>query len=192
MVNIVPFGKYKDRPIEDLLSDVSYVDWLKSQPWFEQKWENIYNIVFNQINTEHSETPEHNLIQSKFLNEDFVKDIILNKLNYKERIENHKKENNIDFEYKVKSFFEFENWDVYVRTNIYCDFLFEIKPIVGDDYPSILRQMQKNWKNMRSRGCYSRILYTQKIETKYVPAEQVIKMFENSEFWVVNDETFAF
>ena len=65
---IVSFGKYKDKPVTELLADKNYADWLKNQAWFTDK-SPIYNIVVNQtINTtNNSKTPEHNKLQNLFL-----------------------------------------------------------------------------------------------------------------------------
>ena len=64
---LVPFGKYKDKSVTELLADKNYVDWLKKQSWFSEKGP-IYNIVVNQtINTtNNSKTPEHNKLQNLF------------------------------------------------------------------------------------------------------------------------------
>lgn len=66
---LVPFGKYKNKPITRLIEDVDYLEWCKKQKWF-QKYPIVYNICVNQtINTknEDSRTPEHNRLQNMFL-----------------------------------------------------------------------------------------------------------------------------
>jgi hypothetical protein len=65
---IVKFGKYKNKPVTELLADKDYVDWLKQQNWFSDK-SPIYNIVVNQTfnTTNNSKTPEHNKLQNLFL-----------------------------------------------------------------------------------------------------------------------------
>lgn len=68
---IVTFGKYKDKPVTELLADDDYVKWLKQQSWFTNQ-KPIYNIVVNQqINQSNlnSKTPEHNSLQNKFLDD---------------------------------------------------------------------------------------------------------------------------
>jgi len=64
---LVPFGKYKGQPIETLLSDQPYLDWLTSQDWFRQRYQNIYAIIINYPGKP-AETPDHNRMQVKFLN----------------------------------------------------------------------------------------------------------------------------
>lgn len=66
---IVPFGKYKNKPVTDLLNDKKYLDWCKNQDWFS-KFPVIYNICVNQTiqsNNLDAPTPEHNKLQNLFL-----------------------------------------------------------------------------------------------------------------------------
>ena len=68
ILHIVPFGKYKDNSLLDLLADEEYVNWLKQQSWFSNQ-KQIYNIVVHQTipTTNNSKTPEHNKLQNLFL-----------------------------------------------------------------------------------------------------------------------------
>ena len=45
---IVTFGKYKDKSVLELLADKQTLEWYKKQPWFQEKYPVIYNIVVNQ------------------------------------------------------------------------------------------------------------------------------------------------
>ena len=68
---IVPFGKYKGKPITEFLADKNYVEWCKNQPGMLEKNPIIYNIIVNQQitpNNQTSKTPEHNKLQNLFLN----------------------------------------------------------------------------------------------------------------------------
>lgn len=81
---LVPFGKYKDKSVTELLADKNYVDWLKKQSWFSEN-SPIYNIVVNQtINTtNNSKTPEHNKLQNLFLDKNNQKKILSKLFNKK-------------------------------------------------------------------------------------------------------------
>lgn len=68
--SLIPFGKYKGQPIEAIAEDRNYVEWLTAQAWFREKHRNLYSIVINNF-CEPSETPEHNAIQARFLDEEF-------------------------------------------------------------------------------------------------------------------------
>lgn len=67
---VVPFGKYKGQTAEAMRHDKQYVEWLTSQEWFPQKHPNLYTLIINNFG-EPSETPEHNQMQVKFLEETF-------------------------------------------------------------------------------------------------------------------------
>jgi hypothetical protein len=45
----VPFGKYKDQPIETLLADQSYLDWIASQPeiiaWLQANHPDLFTVI---------------------------------------------------------------------------------------------------------------------------------------------------
>jgi hypothetical protein len=148
---IVTFGKYKDKPVTELLADDKYVEWLKQQSWFTNQ-KPIYNIVVNQqINQPNlnSKTPEHNSLQNKFLDENNrIK--LLKKLSNKHQLKEYEKLklllNNENFiknfgNYDVNKLFhpkyncqyEFEgkyNWDLIVKyiNIIYydCKFIIDI------------------------------------------------------------------
>lgn len=74
--NIVPFGKYKGRPIEEvLIDDPSYLQWLSGQDWFRAKFTFLHQTIINR-GTESEETPEHNALQVLFLDDELCQKIV--------------------------------------------------------------------------------------------------------------------
>jgi hypothetical protein len=74
--NIVPFGKYKGRLIDELLvDDPDYLKWLSGQDRFRAKFSSLYTVIINRGN-EPTETPEHNALQVLFLADDFCERFI--------------------------------------------------------------------------------------------------------------------
>jgi uncharacterized protein (DUF3820 family) len=70
-VNIVPFGKYKGRLIEEVIADdPNYLQWLSGQDWFRAKFTTLYQVIINR-GAEPAETPEHNALQVRFLDDEF-------------------------------------------------------------------------------------------------------------------------
>lgn len=67
---LIPFGKYKGQPLEAMAEDRQYTDWLVAQPWFRERYGNLYAVVINNF-CEPSETPDHNALQARFLDDDF-------------------------------------------------------------------------------------------------------------------------
>jgi len=88
---IVQFGKYKGKPLSTMLSDSQYLQWCKNKNILE-KYPDIYNIVYcvNVVNTNQNDspTPEHNLMQNKFLDKLFVVTFIRDILNIDKTIKN--------------------------------------------------------------------------------------------------------
>jgi hypothetical protein len=70
MSNVVPFGKYKGQPVEAMAQDEQYVQWLLGQDWFQSRYQNIHAVIINNFQ-EPAETPEHNALQMRFLEEEF-------------------------------------------------------------------------------------------------------------------------
>jgi hypothetical protein len=71
MDNIIPFGKYKGRSVEEvLIDDPQYLQWLSAQPDFRERHVALYQVIINR-GAEPEETPEHNALQVLFLEDDF-------------------------------------------------------------------------------------------------------------------------
>jgi hypothetical protein len=79
MDDLIRFGKHKGKPLTDLLADVKYCEWLRTQPWL-QRYENVYNIIVSNPATD-TPTPQHNSIQIKFLDDKFCNIFIENLYN---------------------------------------------------------------------------------------------------------------
>jgi uncharacterized protein (DUF3820 family) len=68
---IIPFGKYKGRLVDEVLvDDPGYLQWLAGQDWFRAKFNILHQVIINR-GGETQETPEHNALQVKFLDDDF-------------------------------------------------------------------------------------------------------------------------
>jgi len=67
---IVPIGKYKGQPVETLLADRDYVEWLLGQSWLRDRQPVLYQTIIN-YGGEPQDSPEHNQMQALFLDDDF-------------------------------------------------------------------------------------------------------------------------
>ena len=68
---VVPFGKYKGRPIIEVIeSDPAYLQWLTAQDWFREKYITLHQTIINR-GSEPEETPDHNALQVLFLDDEF-------------------------------------------------------------------------------------------------------------------------
>jgi hypothetical protein len=191
---IVPFGKYKGQPITNLLNDTNTLEWYK-QNGILQKYPIIYNICVNQTittNNPDSKTPEHNRLQNMFLqDENVIK--LLRKIIYNKTGDIPKK-THYDFNCEFESIF---NWDILIN-DIYIykcrsdedylcedcfdydikginDICVEIKPMLGDDYPCVLRKM-KTQKELTRNEYYINIkeLEPGEYPTIYCPSNYVL------------------
>jgi hypothetical protein len=134
---LIPFGKYKGKPVEILAEDKDYTNWLLAQPWFKTKYQNIHMIVINNFHAP-VDTPEHNELQVKFLDKKYALKLAylleprLFDKGHLPTISNLTVEKGYDVSYMAST----PHW--YASAKI----LIEIKPTIADDFPSVLRQMK--------------------------------------------------
>lgn len=185
---LIPFGKYKGQPLEILAQDPQYLEWVRNQSWFVEKYPQINTLIINNFQ-EPSETPEHNKIQGMFLDDEFC----LKTVNaYSLFLKNKNKIMEVSVKNKITELkFEHSGIDVcfcamvvgwsedYItKEKTPCDvnvpFVIEIKPSVGDDYPAILRQI-KIIKKLSSFARY--ILLVDQYCGKGISEENFIKLF---------------
>lgn len=199
---IVPFGKYKGKPIEVMAQDRQYVEWVMAQGW-SHNYPQLRTLIINNFQ-EPSETPEHNAIQVLFLEADFCwafaqaatpgldGDSLCDKIFVYEPGPN-------EWSSDVKRFcpelfagvsvvtrFEQRGADVELEISphgvdqrVYgfdAFYRIEIKPSMGDDYPAVLRQMQANKTKYLVLGQYTGIGAT---------AAQMNAIFASSDITVV-------
>lgn len=70
---IVPFGKYKGQTLDEVAArDPGYLQWLQGQPWAREKFQNLI-ININNFGQVPEETPEHNRMQMRFLDEAYCR-----------------------------------------------------------------------------------------------------------------------
>lgn len=174
---IIPFGKYKGQPVEVLMNDRPYLEWLQSQDWFVSRYQNINTLIINNFR-EPTETPEHNMLQALFLDENFL-DLFIShlRINYADKFVCEQRLNNGPWaEYQ----FGDKEWNEVRKSNIYFEekgidikwgnsLNIEIKPILSHDYPEVLRQMKAQYCN---------ILFIGKFSVDGLSIEQVRKIFE--------------
>jgi hypothetical protein len=188
---VVPFGKYKGQPVEVLLADEGYRDWLMSQDWFRNRFGNIYQTIIN-YGAEPQETPEHNEMQASFLDdeqcfrlarllsrpEELVADQVgagehpaiadARRTRLREALEHPRIE---------QRSFEVRGWDVVYSVNwlgSWDDIRVELKPDLGEDFPAVLRQVKQYPAGRR------RCVLVRRSNFQRVTWEQVAAMFAAS------------
>ncbi|WP_046869308.1 hypothetical protein [Microvirga massiliensis] len=234
---VVPFGKYKDQPVEVMISDQEYCTWLLAQPWFAERWRDLYQSVVN-AGGKTDDTPEHNRLQARFLDEEFCRALALcvepkwadpravclslattevEDLQESARRQGEEAELG-DPEFQGAEItishlvFESAGWDVTFNATLDGKVLIdgrenfrthglhgardldavmrcserlwlhvECKPVVGDDYPSVLRQI----KNYACDRHTTRIALLERFEAAGATLEQLRKIYASSGIQVV-------
>jgi hypothetical protein len=74
MTTEVPFGKYRGRPVEEMLADSQYMMWLEAQPWFRERFSHLRT---GKDEDAMSRTPVHNKLQALFLDEAYQRAFVL-------------------------------------------------------------------------------------------------------------------
>lgn len=202
---IIPFGKYKGQPLEVLQNDKQYVEWLRNQSWFIQNHPTINTLIINNF-SEATDSPEHNRLQARFLDDYFCQKFFEKCLlpyvrlessckgafdgHYRHDVYLDHRFKNCDFEVNnidVGFYYEYTNY--VMKTEItyelgkqinnfgyasksYSKECLELKPCIGDDYPSILRKILADKK---CDYCVAET-YTGTGATK----EQVIEIFKRA------------
>lgn len=171
---MVPFGKYSGHPVEVMLRDQRYVDWVTAQPWFRQRFGAIYHLILGQVPGA-ADTPVHNSIQVKFLDADFCQRFLASFMQP------------IIFTHELEA--EFEKWgfDVVLFFKSQRDPIcfVEIKPSIGDDFPVVLRQVQKLKRRGNAFIDVPVVLLLGEYVGSGVTYEQVVQMFGRSHVRVV-------
>jgi len=202
---IVPFGKYKGKPVEILLQDKSYANWFSGNDDLKQKYKDIYTVIINNFHPQSIDTPEHNQMQIRFMSEahslklaflasnkklfqydnkhfidhapKFINDLKAKNIAASEFLQQFKMNNgikllsltNIDCESKegldVKYDVSYGYGGILIQpeylfrraddlfnkfwdNKMYLSIRVELKPSIGDDFPSVLRQMKASKANI--------------------------------------------
>jgi uncharacterized protein (DUF3820 family) len=174
---VIPFGKYKGTPLEVVQStDPKYLDWLSQQDWFREKYANFYQVVINQGN-EPSETPEHNALQLKLLDLDFKRAAWMHVVETDQVPE------------RITPEFEWHGIDCLLSADG-CHAIIELKPILGDDYPSVVRQIRsyKEVVKRQTRDAYPSLgIIVGTFQSQVATLEQLRKLFGDIQFATVQD-----
>lgn len=208
---IMPFGKYKDRPITDALADGKYVQWLVCQPWFRDRYESLYVVITQGAQDSDTPTPEHNALQARFVDAHYrtrvwavllkvdalqvplgfpdwtaalaAYDALLRPALTRDidwaSYDEHKRTSALVrtqavLQTGVGAEFESGGWDVVLDPIGASPFVLELKPSIGDEYPSVVRTVQKR-RNCGQRAiAFDRWVATQPLATVQAMFPEII------------------
>jgi hypothetical protein len=143
---LIPFGKYRGMPVEAVLEDRKYADWLIGQAWFREKYQNLF-VIIQGGGAQQDFTPEHNRMQARFLDKEFSLRFLRHVLSKTKFAEKREQVKMLDIGFEV------EGWDVvipFTMGDIERQFLLiELKPSISDDFPVVLRQVKSRRSSYR-------------------------------------------
>jgi hypothetical protein len=68
---VIPFGKHKGKTVAELLTaDPQYADWIAAQAWVAERFAELHAAILTR-GAGTDDTPEHNALQARFLDERF-------------------------------------------------------------------------------------------------------------------------
>jgi hypothetical protein len=178
-MELVNFGKHNGKPVEFLLQDEEYCRWLNAQNWFLAKYAELHK----QIQERHflsEETPVHNAMQLKWLDPNILIQLFpvissrrdkLNKLGlaFPSHFFKNSQADAISEIIPEGSGY----WDVQFKMSGF-DCHVELKPQLGDDYPSVLRKMMSQ-KSYGAHRYY--FLVASSLASEAADKEALIKFF---------------
>lgn len=132
----IPFGKYKGKPMEVLAGDPAYCEWIQSTPGVADRFPQVVNFIVNNFG-EPAETPEHNEFQARLLDPGFRSALVTTAWPMLKVLKSAVIFESSGFDALVTFGYEKEVEDVYEST-----VGIELKPVIGDEYPAVLRQVR--------------------------------------------------
>lgn len=191
---IIAFGKYRGLTVAELLDrDPSYAQWLLGQAWLADRFAELHAALAGR-GAAQDDTPEHNAIQARFADHKFrlafleatIPDLIADE-QIRMRLwnaQNPRHANPPPFDTPATAaHFERHGIDVVILWNLThapdktsSNYLvgIEIKPSLGDDYPAVMRQIERT---MRPLAGQRRCCLIDSYAGRTVPYQQLREMF---------------
>lgn len=168
---IVTFGRYKGKPVASLLGDIDYCLWLQSQASIVEKWPHLIKAIREgiEISNEDHCTPVHNEMQLRFLDR-AVAHKVLCAIKQKTQAALRLLEAN---DYRVV-FEPISGFDVQIQSQREFGILVELKPVISDDYPAVLRKIARIG---RASFPYQIVVICDEFNSSIASFEQAVEFF---------------
>ncbi len=168
--DIVPIGKYKGKPIEHLMADQPYSEWLLAQAWFVDRYAELAQLLRMGRLTEPQDTPDHNAMIAGLIDQRDAMECLL--------APTHDRclPGQIEHLYCSEMHQEVEPKGADIRVSIGgVNLMIEVKPLIGDDYPSVIRQVKAGVAGSVTTNA---VVIARTIEPTNLTVEQVKRQFE--------------
>lgn len=182
--DIVPIGKYKGQPLERLMADQPYSEWLLAQAWFLDKYADLAQLLRLGRLNEPQDTPEHNAMIAGLIDQRDAMEWLYAKVTGRDC--------KSLYAWDMHQELEPKGGDLLVSFGDYL--LIEAKPLIGDDFPAVIRQIKAGTATCEVRG-FRRpfgVVVARKVEPTNLTLEQVRRQFQLAHVHLVlESELFA-
>lgn len=133
-IDVVPIGKYKGLPVERLMADQSYSEWLLAQSWFLDRYADLAQLLRMGRLNEPQDTPEHNAMIAGLIDQRDAMECLAKRFCWNPDVEDL-------YSSDMRQEIEPKGGDIFIQLGS-ARMLIEAKPLIGDDYPSVIRQVK--------------------------------------------------
>lgn len=181
-VSIVPIGKYKGQPVERLMADEKYSEWLLAQAWFLDRYADLAQLLRMGRLTEPQDTPEHNAMIAGLIDRQKETEALFASL-FPDEPEARWAGSQFAQELEPRG------GDILItapHSSLAASMsslrvLIEAKPLIGDDYPSVIRQVKAALAGEPVMFRIVRpVVIARKVETTNLSLDQVRRQFQLS------------
>lgn len=182
--SVIPFGKHKGQEVIEVLEkDPQYLDWLRMQPGIAEKYPALFQVIINH-GADPSETPEHNALQARLLEPEIRKSLALLYAPKNWAESDYGLEFEVNGADALLTFYGGVWHETYAKSTAWdVRILIECKPLLGEDYPAVLRQI-KAFKDRQST--HKTLLIYSCADVRSVPLEAVRAIFKASAIEVIS------
>lgn len=178
---IVPIGKYKGQPLERLMADQPYSEWLLAQSWFIDRYAELAQLLRRGRLTEPQDTPEHNAMVARLIDrfdafrwlakvlKSDLTEFDIATLKFSQEIEPRGGDMLLHVELPTL----YDRWQVMI----------EVKPLIGDDYPSVIRQI-------KAVEAKRRVVIAHTVQASNLSLEQVRRQFQLAGVYLILERDF--
>lgn len=178
--DIVPIGRYKGQPLEVMMADAGYVNWILGQAWFLEKHVELARLLRMGRLEEPQDTPEHNAMIARLIDQRPAMEALANRIWPDSEItigESH-------FGQRVEP----KGADIEASLGFYT-MLIEVKPLMGDDYPTVIRKLKVGLSMDKIRPRKG-VAIVKVIEPSNLTIEQVKRQFQLAGLTLISEDEF--
>lgn len=180
ITDVVPVGKYKGQAIDVMIADAGYVDWILAQAWFVDRYASLAKMLSMGRIDEPQDTPEHNAMIARLIDRRGAMEALAWRCGVTPEWIVHP---------EFRQVVEPKGGDIMIyfgRISI----LIEAKPLMGDDYPTVIRKLKAGMSAHKDGYTCKGIVIASTIQPTNLSVDQVKRQFELSGLTLINEYEF--